>query len=468
MSTAHKEPHKDTNPTCAANPKGSETTAPESASEHADVDILITSATLITPEGHIQGDIAISQGRIVDAKKAKDAGLIGDSTICIEADGCYVLTGLVDLNMRVGEPDNPAESIESGALAAVCGGFSTVVAIADQYPPEQIASRKSAADITYLRNSAAHAKTKVLVAAALTHKGELAPMAELSRAGAALFTDGAMGLEDPLLMRRVLQYAKSNNVTVATQCQSRSLVNGAVIAEGRYSTQLGLEGNPAASEHTRLCRDLILAELTQTKLHIQTISSAESVQLIKEHRKRHPEAQVSVEVAAHQLLLEHSACKNFDPNTLVNPPLRSERDRQALVEAVNAGDIDAIVSAHTPLPNEAKDRPYQMCVPGTIGVQTAMSTALSAGVEIDSIARSMSWKPAEIAGLGTTETRNLNPGAIADITVIDPNTSWIVDVNELQSQARNSIVAGKELKGQIRACIVAGELRALNGKPFTR
>lgn len=432
-------------------------------------EILITGSTLITPQGRQQKDLAIKDGVITTVESLSDKAKI------IEADGCYTLTGLVDLNARVGEPYNPSETFRSATRAAVCGGFTTIVAQPEEYihlSSTDRTGRDSAADISYLKSLAKDTYCQVLIAAAATIGEQLSPMAELKAAGVTILSNPGNGIDSALLMRRVLEYASSLGLCVAQRCQSHELCADTVIDEGPMSTRLGLDGNPAAAEHIRVARDLALAELANAKLHIQTITSARSLKQIEIHREEYGDDpanrsghRVTVEVAAHHLLLDHSCALGYNPNTVLNPPLRTPQDRKALLKAVEDGVIDAVVSAHSPVPLEAKDRAYELCEPGTTGLETAMSTALSAGLSIEAIATSMSWKPAEIAGLGTTQTRNLDVGSKADIVIIDPEADHVVDTSKHQSLAKNTITESMTLTGQVKACIVAGELRAENGTP---
>lgn len=232
--------------------------------------------------------------------------------------------------------------------------------------------------------------------------------------------------------------------------------------EGEWSSRLGLAGAPAEAEEIMVMRDVALARLTGARLHFQTLSTAGSLAIVGEARRSG--VPVSAEVAAHHLALSDADLASYDTNRKVDPPLRTSSDADAAAAGVGDGLVDCIVSDHTPLTTDRKERPFDQAERGSVGLETALAAALTQDIEIEHILRAMSWRPAELLGLGTPSERTITPGARADLTIIDPTESFIVSTSSLATAGTNSAFEGMELRGRVRSTIVDGSLVVDNGQ----
>lgn len=401
------------------------------------------------------GDLGIADGTIVPV----DA--LPTDAIEIDATGCIVSTGLVDLNAHLGEPgDEAAETMVSAGEAAVLGGFTTVLAMPDTHPCVD-----TAAVVEHVQLLGAHALCHIEVAGAVTvaNKGEnLAPLAELAAAGVRFITDCGTGVQDPLLLRRALEYAKPLGLTIAQPADCVALSRGTHMHEGEWSSRLGLAGSPAEAEEINVMRDISLVRLTGGRLHFQTLSTAGSFAIVSAAAQSG--LPISSEVTTHHLRLCDADLAGYDTNLKVTPPLRSAGDARAAMSAVAAGRVDVIVTDHTPHTTDRKERPFDHASTGTVGLETALAAALCSGVPHEVVLRSMSWRPAELLGLGSPQERSLQPGAPADVVVIDPNETWTVHVGSMATLGTNSAFEGTELTGRVRTTIVGGQLVVDQGK----
>lgn len=411
--------------------------------------ILIRGGTLIDVHGTREGDLAIADGVIVDADS------LSSSAVEVDASGCVVSTGLVDMHTHLGEPgDEAAETMESAGRAAVLGGFTTVLAMPNTLPPVD-----TAAVVEHVRMLGAAALCNVEIAGTVTvaAQGErLAPLGELASAGVGFVTDCGSGIQDPLLLRRALEYSRPLGLTIAQAANCEALAAGAHMHEGEWSSRLGLAGAPAEAEEINVLRDLSLARLTGGRLHFQTLSTAGSFAIVGAAAQSG--ASVSAEVASHYLQLCDADLASYDTTRKLTPPLRAAGDVAAAVSAVAAGHVDAVVTDHTPHTTDRKERPFDQAEPGSVGLETALAVALGAGIEPAAVLRAMSWRPAELLGLGEPADRSLRVGAVADITVIDPAETFTVSVRDQATGGTNSAFEGLELTGRVRSTIVHGKL----------
>ncbi|MEZ5261461.1 MAG: dihydroorotase [Acidimicrobiales bacterium] len=440
---------------------------------------VIRGATVLDAAGRRVADVAVRDGKIA----AVGAQLDGDRVL--DAGGCLLTPGLVDLNAGVGEPGlEEAETVASAARAAALGGYTTIVARPDGDPVCD-----SAAAVRELRAIAADAACRVLPAASVSvgAKGErLSPMGELAALGVRLFSDDGHGIGDARLLRRAFEYAAGLGVVICQFAEDRALAAGGHLHEGVWSSRLGIAGIPAEAEEVVVMRDLALARLTGATLHFRTLSTAASLAMVHSARRRG--LAVSAEVAMANLLLVDADCAGFDPATKFRPPLRSVEDRAALVGHLAAGELDAVVSAHTPHSVEDKEVPFDEAAPGASMLQWTLALGLTelalggerqagevpgaapvgpgpgapVAVGLAELIGALSWKPASIL-YGTAWRGVVEPGAPADLAVIDPTVTWTLDPGQGASHTRTTPFAGRRLRGRVRHTIVGGEPVVLDG-----
>jgi len=420
--------------------------------------LLIRGGTLIDVTGTRSGDIAVVGGLVADASAAPSSARV------IDASGCVVSTGLVDLHAHLGEPgDEAVETMTSGGRAAVLGGFTTVLAMPDTMPTVD-----TAAVVEHIRSLAQSALCHVEVAGCITvgrAGAHLAPLGELANAGVRFITDCGSGVQNPLLMRRALEYSRPFELTIAQPADCIELSADGQMHEGEWSSRLGLPGAPAEAEEIMVMRDIALARLTGARLHFQTLSTAGSFAIVAAAQRSG--VPVTSEVASHHLRLADADLASYDTRRKVEPPLRDRSDVQAAVEAVADTRVDCIVSDHTPQSTDRKERPFDHAEAGSVGLETALAVALTQNISIEHVLRAMSWRPAELLGLGTPEQRTITPGARADITIINPQESFTVSTSSSATTGTNSAFEGEELRGRVRATIVDGHV-VVDGYEVTR
>ncbi len=329
----------------------------------ADADLVIRGGTVVDADGSRRADVAVADGVIV----AVGEGLSGDREL--DAGGCIVGPGLVDLHAHLREPGKEeAETVETGARAAARGGFTAVVAMPNTTPPID-----SASVVREVQALARGALCAVHPAAALTvgRAGEqLTPMAELADLGVRLFTDDGNGVQDDRLMRRAMEYAGGlpQDVVLAQHCEVEALAEGGHMHEGAWSSRLGIPGIPAAAEELMVARDLVLARLTGARVHFQHMSTAGSVELIR--RAKADGIRATAEVAPHHLTLTDAEVAAFDAVFKVNPPLREQADVDAVRAGLVDGTLDAVATDHAPHTQEDKEKPFDSAPPGMLGLET--------------------------------------------------------------------------------------------------
>lgn len=409
--------------------------------------------------GRRRADVVVAGGvvRAVGPDAAREAP--GRAQV-LDASGCVVAPGLVDLHSHLREPGREeAETVESGGRAAALGGYTAVVAMPNTEPP--VDSAAVAREVLALGRRAA---VEVAVAGAITvgRAGErLAPMGELAELGVRLFTDDGAGVQDGALMRRALDYARDLGVTLAQHCEDARLADGGAMHEGAWSSRLGLPGIPSAAEEAMVARDVALARLTGGRLHFLHLSTAGSVELVR--RAKQEGLAVTAEVAPHHLVLTDAQCAEYDPTFKVNPPLRGEADLVALRAGLEDGSVDAIATDHAPHAPESKDLPFDEAPPGMLGLETALSVALSV-VGLELALACLSWRPAAIAGLAPRHGGPVAQGAAANLCVVDPAATWTVDPARLASRSRNTPFGGWTFTGRNRHTIVDGDAVVVDGE----
>jgi len=421
------------------------------------VRLLIKNGRVIDPQSGTDEtlDILIDKGKIVDLKAKID---VKEAKV-VDASRLVVAPGFIDMHVHLREPGQEhKETIETGALAAAKGGFTSICAMPNTSPPND---RRQVTEYI-LSEAAKRAVVNVFPISAIT-KGlqgaELTDMADQVAAGAVAFSDDGKCIQTSQVMRRALEYSKFLHTLIIDHCEDQSLSEDGVMHEGLNSYQLGLRGIPAAAEEIMVARDIILAEKAETGVHIAHLSTKGSVHLVREAKKR--KVKVTAEATPHHLILSDASLEHYETNYKVNPPLRSQADIKALLEAVKDGTVDVIATDHAPHAPEEKDAELDKAPFGMVGLETAVSLILDRLVNknIISLAKfieMISAKPAELLGL--TGKGKIALGADADLTILNLHKEIVVDVNAFQSKSRNSPFDGWKLKGVPAMTIVAGRV----------
>jgi dihydroorotase len=407
-------------------------------------------------------DILIRDGVIVDVGERCSA--VGASTV--DAAGLVALPGLVDLHTHLREPGREdAETVETGSRAAALGGFTAVCAMANTDPVADTAGVVE--QVWRLGQAAGLVDVQPVGAVSIGLLGkqlaELGAMAT-SAARVRMFSDDGHCVADPRLMRRALEYVKAFDGLIAQHAEEPRLTVGAQMHEGVESARLGLTGWPAVAEEAIIARDVLLAEHVGSRLHVCHVSTAGSVEVLRQAKRRG--IRVTAEVTPHHLLLTDARAASYDPVFKVNPPLRTAEDVAALRDALCDGVIDVVATDHAPHTVEDKECEWAYARPGMLGLQTALSVVFdTVGERLGwyGIAERMSRRPAAIAGL-SDHGHNPAPGVVANLTLVDPAARRTVDPTELASRSRNTPYAGMTLPARVVATFLRGEPTVLDGK----
>jgi dihydroorotase len=419
-------------------------------------DILLRGGRVIDPARNFDAnaDVLLRNGKVV---RVEPGIAVANDVRVVEVAGKWVVPGLIDMHTHLREPGQEyKENIETGTAAAAAGGFTAVCAMPNTVPPND----NRAVTELIVRRAREVGSVRVYPIGCITQgqKGEnLAEMGELREAGCVAVSDDGKSVMNSEVMRRALEYARGFGLLVIQHAEDHNLSANGPAHEGPVSTRIGLRSQPAAAESAMVARDLELVALTGARYHVAHVSCAETVRLVRDAKRRG--LPVTCEVTPHHLTLTDEACAGYDTSTRVNPPLRSDKDVAAVREALADGTIDAVATDHAPHSPVEKDVEFEQAACGLIGLETALALCLDLVHDnmigpLALFAR-MSTAPAKILGLvGGT----LAPDAVADVTVIDPQATWICDPSRFRSRSRNSPFGGRTMRGKVMLTIVAGNI----------
>jgi len=423
--------------------------------------ILIKSGRVIDPEKGKEfiSDIYIKDG--VLAEMGENIKTKGKELTEIDAKGCIVCPGFVDMHVHLRDPGfEDEETIETGTLAAVKGGITTVACMPNTSPPIDSESM-----VKYILEKSQSTACRVLPVAAMTRglKGrEITDMGLLAEAGAVGFSDDGRCVVDSRLMYEVMRYSTQFGLPLVLHEEDYSVSRGGLINEGRYSSMLGLDGISSLSDDVIIARDIILAGRSRAKIHITHVSTRDGVEMIK--KAREGELDITCDVTPHHLFFNDSYLTSFNTNLKVKPPIRSEKDRLALIEGIKGGVIDAIASDHAPHLDTEKNTTFKLASFGTTGLETLFSAAFSklcreGKISLPRFISLITTSPAKILGIDAGKIR---VGKTANITVIDTEAEEEIKRESFISKSKNSAFIGQKLMGKIVCTISKGKLAYIN------
>ena len=422
--------------------------------------ILLRGGRLVDPSQQLDaiGDVLLTGGVVQATGQLGDVRRDGDALEVIDCSGLVVSPGFVDVHCHLREPGREeVETIATGARAAAAGGFTAVCAMPNTDPVTD--NQAAVGFIIRQAQRADGARVYPIGAISIGQNGKtLAEFGEMVGAGAVAVSDDGKPVVSAQLMRTALEYARTFGIPVADHCEEPTLAVGGAMNEGLVSARLGLRGIPAEAEEIMAIRDILLARLTGGHIHLCHMSTKGSVELIRWGKERG--INVTAEVCPHHLSLTEDAVEGYDTNAKMNPPLRTAADVEALQLAVRDGTIDVIATDHAPHHYDEKEREFADAPNGIVGLETALSVNLTwlvhrGVVDLPVLIERMACAPARLFKLpGGT----LRKGALADVTVFDPDATWTVDPTKFRSKGRNSPYTGQELRGRVALTIVDGRV----------
>ena len=415
----------------------------------------IKGGLVFNPAGNVQekADIYIKDGIIAGVYPG---GSKNSDEVVIDADGLWVLPGLVDMHVHLRDPGfEYKEDISSGSMAAAAGGVTTLACMANTDPVNDNPSVTN-----YILEKARQTSVvRILPVGAVTKglKGkELAEMGLMKKAGIVAVSDDGNPIEDASVLRMALEYASTFGLRVISHCQDKSMSASGVMNEGALSSLLGLPGIPPVSEDLMVARDVLVSEYTGIPIHITHVSTQGSIEIIRQAKQRG--VKVTCDVTPHHLLLTEEKVRTYDTNAKMYPPLRGEQDRLALIAALKDGLIDCIATDHAPHAKDEKDLDFDIAPFGMIGLQTLlpsiMKIHLDHGIDFMDHLACATVHPARILGIDGGEIRE---GARADIALVDPQKKWIFTEQEVRSKSKNSAFLGDAFTGRVEQTMVQGK-----------
>jgi dihydroorotase len=417
--------------------------------------MIIRNGNVVLKNSVEKKDILVENGKI--AKLADYIPANGDTEI--DASGKHIFPGLIDMHVHLREPGfERKEDIESGSKAAVKGGFTQICCMPNTNP---ITDNKVV--VTYIKARAKEVNLcKIHPIGAITKgsKGEeMAAIAGMKKAGAVAISDDGVAVKNARLMRLAMEYAKGFDITCLCHCEDKDLVDGGVVHEGFNSTLVGLKGIPRAAEDVIIAREISLAETLDVPVHICHVSTYSGVRMIRNAKQAG--IKVTAETCPHYFAVTDDIIRTYDTNTKVNPPIREEIDKQAILEGLKDGTLDCIVTDHAPHHADDKNVEYNLAAFGISGIETSFGFAITylykAGIlTLCELADRMSGAPARILGL---EGGEIKEGGVADLTIADLDEKWIVEPEKFVSKGKNNPFGGRELSGVVKYTIVDGEIK---------
>ncbi len=418
--------------------------------------LLIRNGRVIDPAQELDriSDVLLEDGKV----SRITSGLQAPESQVLDATGLIVAPGLIDIHVHLREPGREdEETIQSGSEAAAVGGFASICCMPNTNPIND----NPAVTSFILKEAERRAVTRVFPIGAISvgSAGErLAEIGEMVNAGAVGISDDGKGVMDGQLMRRAMEYSLPFKIPIIEHCEELNLSAHGCMNEGYYSTLLGLKGMSRLAEDTMAARDIMLAELTGAHVHIAHLSTRGAAELVRQAKRKGIHA--TCEVCPHHFTLSDAACRDYDTNTKMSPPLRSEDDIQALLEAIVDGTVDCIVTDHAPHNPNEKMLEFDQAPFGIIGLETALGLVLTrlyhpGLISLNRVVELMSTQPARLINqpLG-----HLKSGGTADLTLFDTEAEWVYDLGQTRSKSRNSPFHGTALKGRVAATIVDGKV----------
>ena len=417
--------------------------------------MIIRNGSVVLKNSVEKKDILVENGRIVKIA----AQIPADGSEEIDASGKHVFPGLIDMHVHLREPGfERKEDIESGSKAAVKGGFTQICCMPNTNP---VVDNKVV--VTYIKAREREVNLcKIHPIGAITKglKGEeMAAIAGMKKAGAVAISDDGVTVKNARLMRLAMEYAKGFDIKCLCHCEDKDLVDGGSVHEGLSATIAGLKGIPRAAEDTIIAREIALAETLDTAVHICHVSTYSGVRMIRDAKRAG--IKVTAETCPHYYAATDEIIRTYDTNTKVNPPIREEVDKQAILEGLKDGTLDCIVTDHAPHHADDKNVEYNVAAFGISGIETSFGFAIKylykAGVlTLNEIADKMSYNPAKILGL---EGGEIKEGAAADLTIADLNEEWTVDSEKFVSKGKNTPFNGYVLQGAVKYTVVDGKIK---------
>lgn len=418
--------------------------------------LVIQGGRLIDPKNKIDQVMnLVIEGDRVAQVSSKPVDLKGREVI--DAKGMIISPGFIDLHVHLRDPGQEyKEDIRSGTESAAAGGFTSVCCMPNTRPVNDNETVTQYIIEKAKREGFVH----VLPVGAIT-KGsqgqELAEIGKLKEAGCVALSDDGWPVMNSEMMRRALEYAKSFDLVVMPHCEDKHLSEGGVMNEGRSSTEMGLRGIPCQAEEIMIARDILLADLTKSRVHFAHISSEGGVRLIREAKARG--IPVTAETCPHYFSLTDEATIGYNTNAKMNPPLRGLKDREAVKSGLRDGTIDAISTDHAPHSPEEKEQEFDKAPFGIIGLETVLPLSLALEregvISLQQMIGLLTYQPANILKI---KKGSLEEGAFADITLFDPLAEWVLDSGQLKSKSRNTPFNGWKMNGQVRYTIVSGKV----------